>query len=47
MADYLEAWLYCVFLGQEGHLAHCPKATHPLFALQTRLSDSQFHLILI
>ena len=47
MVDYLDAWPCCVLQGQERHLALCLKATHPLFALQTLISDSQLILVLI
>lgn len=47
MGDYLDAWPRCVLQGQERHLARCLKATHPLFTLQTCISDSQLVFILI
>lgn len=47
MGGYLHAWLHCVLPAREGILPTAPKASHPLFALQTCISDSQVIFALI
>lgn len=41
MGGYLDDWLLCAL--QKRHLAHCPKATQPLLAIQTRISRLPAH----